>query len=65
MHRALKIRSEAVSDGGFQQTINRISKQGLKPVIVAGMAFYLDDSQKVIVPMSPVSTKPLTREQSA
>jgi hypothetical protein len=65
MHRALKIRSEAVCDGGFQQTINKISKEGLKPVIVAGMAFYLDDSQKVVVPMSPSSTKPLTREQSA
>ena len=65
MHRALKIKSEAVSDGGFQQNINRISKNGLKPVIVAGMAFYLDDSNKIVVPMSPESRKPLTREQSA
>jgi hypothetical protein len=53
-HKALRIRAEKVEDGNFLDVAARSMKANIKPVIVAGIAFYLDHNKKQAVPMSPL-----------
>jgi hypothetical protein len=58
-YKAMKVVAEPADAAGILQAASRTMKRKhLKPVIVGGIAFYLDHERKEAVPMSPLSAGP-------
>jgi len=63
-YKAMQIKAVPVEDGRIIKQASKIMKQNLKPIIVAGIAFYLDHEKQEVVPMSPLSASPNTQSLS-
>jgi hypothetical protein len=57
-YKAMRVKAVPVDDGSIMQQASKTLKQNLRPVIVAGIAFYLDHEKQEAVPMSPLSASP-------
>ena len=57
-YKAMQVKAVPVDDGSIMQQASKTLKQNLRPVIVAGIAFYLDHEKQEAVPMSPLSASP-------
>lgn len=56
-YKAMKIVAEPY-DGFLHSAAKTMKRQNLRPVIVGGIAFYLDHERKEAVPMTPLSASP-------
>lgn len=59
LSKAMRIRAEKVDDGNFLAMAQKNIQPNLKPVIVAGVAFYLDHDNQMAVPMDPLNHIPV------